>query len=73
MKIPTWQEAKEAIESGSCTPLDVFVFDNEPAGDEDEKKFRLELQAAIDFVQSNATLPQSIQEALNSGDGVYRP
>lgn len=73
MKIPTWLEANEAVETGKYTPLDIFVLNNEPAGEEDEKQFRDELQSMIDYVSSNAPLPASIQEALNSGDGIYRP
>jgi len=73
MKIPTWLDANEAVESGKYTPLDIFVLNNEPAGKEDEMKFRNELQAMIDYVSSNAPLPASVQEALNSGDGTYRP
>lgn len=37
------------------------------------RAIRERLERAIDLLGRTPALPQSIQEALNSGDGVYRP
>lgn len=49
MRIPTFNEAKYNINNNQETPLDVFVYDNEPSG-LDEMSFRLGLEQVIDFV-----------------------
>ncbi len=43
----------------------------EPESDHDNKEAAAERVAWLNG--SRPTLPQSVQEALNSGDGVYRP
>ena len=50
IKIPTWDEADNKIQAGTATPLDTFVFNNEPAGEGQEKQFRKELQEMINYV-----------------------
>ena len=37
MIIPTFNEALEQIKAGKATPLDVFVYCNEPGGMEEEQ------------------------------------
>lgn len=43
IKIPTWAEAAEAVRHGQATALDRFIYNNEPAGNDDESKFRDEV------------------------------
>lgn len=43
MKLPTWKEAKENLDLEVGTPLDVFIFDNEPLTNSDAKDFREQL------------------------------
>jgi flagellar biosynthesis regulator FlbT len=50
MKIPTWEEAKLAITQEYATPIDVFVYDFEPAGKEAEKMFRERLKEMLAYV-----------------------
>ena len=50
MNLPTWLEANERIVNGTYTPLDLFVVNNEPAGKEEEEKFRHELEALLEYV-----------------------
>jgi hypothetical protein len=49
IEVPTWEQAKEAVERGDANPLELFVYHNEPAGREDEE-FRKQLNAMIGFV-----------------------
>lgn len=62
MKLPTWLEANERIVNGTCTPLDLFVVNNEPAGREAEEKFRHELQSLVDYIGGLTS------RAVDSGD-----
>lgn len=73
MIIPMYEEAEDRAMAGKATPVDFFVLDNEPAGKDDEREWRRQLQALVNYVEEHAPLPPSIQEALNSGDGTYRP
>ncbi len=50
IKIPTHEEATERVETNSASPLDVFVYENEPAGNEDSEKFRTELQNLLNSI-----------------------
>lgn len=47
--LPEWSEAMHAVDVGSATPLEAFIYANEPAGDSDETHFREQLRAAIKF------------------------
>lgn len=51
MKIPTYGEANERQLAMTAAALDLFVSHNEPAGIEDETRFRFELQLAVDEVE----------------------
>ncbi len=73
MVIPMYEEAEDRATAGKATAVDWFILDNEPAGTDAEKEWRRQLQALVNYVEAHAPLPQSIQEALNSGDGTYRP
>jgi predicted glycosyltransferase len=50
--IPTYEEAKERVESGKADPLDIFIVENEPAGIKQEEKFRKELQELVDYIEA---------------------
>lgn len=51
MKIPTFIQAKEAIQNGNPTPLDHYVYNNETASFANAN-WRAELQLLIDYVFS---------------------
>lgn len=57
MNLPTWTECSHTVDHGDrqLNPLEQFVFDNEPAGHEQEALFREQLQAALDFVTAPRT------------------
>lgn len=46
-QIPSWDSAQDRMECGEPTPLDVFIFHNEPAGIEESRIFRKQLLDAI--------------------------
>ncbi len=46
-KIPQWGECYKAVQEGIATALQVFIYNNEPAGGEQDKEFREQLQALI--------------------------
>lgn len=50
--LPTWDEAKERVDANRADPVDIFIVNHEPAGVEDEKKFRDELQTLIDYIEA---------------------
>ncbi len=50
-ELPQWDECREAIKSGGATALHTFIFDQEPAGVEDENRFRLQLLAVINEIE----------------------
>lgn len=47
--IPSWEEAERAVKGGNATPLDEFVYHNEPAGKNDIE-FRAQLNALVGYV-----------------------
>jgi hypothetical protein len=49
VNIPKWEDAAEAVKNESASPLDLFVYNNEPAGLQDVE-FRTQLQALLDYV-----------------------
>jgi hypothetical protein len=52
MRIPTFKEADYAIhEKREFTPLDIFIYQNEPAGEDDERIFRSGLENLIKYVK----------------------
>lgn len=40
MKLPTWKEAKENIDLEAGTPLDTFIFNNEPFENSASREWR---------------------------------
>ena len=51
MNIPMYEEVEDKVRAGKqLTPLDIFILDNEPAGEMRERQFRDELQTLIDYV-----------------------
>lgn len=51
MTIPTWEEAKERVEANRADPVDIFIYNHEPAGKEDDK-FRTELETLIEYIEA---------------------
>jgi len=49
IRIPSWEEAERAVEGGNPTPLDVFIYENEPAGKNDEL-FREQLDDLVVYL-----------------------
>lgn len=45
--LPKWEECDAAIKAGTATALQRFIHENEPAGNEEEAKFREQLTAAL--------------------------
>ena len=54
MKLPEWWNIDKKPDS-EWTPLEQFIYRNEPAGSEAEKEFREYLSSAIDFVVAERT------------------
>jgi len=50
MNIPSWEEAEEMVKNDTATPLHVFVYNHEPAGKDDERFFRAQLQDLVNHV-----------------------
>ena len=50
-QLPNWEECKQKIESEETNPIERFIFNNEPAGNEAEKTFRHELSELIFYVE----------------------
>ena len=46
-ELPTHEESKLAIDAGEDTALHRFIHENEPAGENSEKLFRLSLLAVV--------------------------
>ena len=52
MSIPKWIDTERKVHNGEpLTPLELFVYNNEPAGDDDSEKFLRELEAAINAAE----------------------
>lgn len=50
VKIPKWEDAAEAVKNETASPLDLFVYHNEPAGNPQDVEFRNQLQALLEYV-----------------------
>lgn len=50
VKLPTHEEATERVVTNSASPLDIFVYENEPAGIDESEKFRTELQNLLNSI-----------------------
>jgi hypothetical protein len=48
MKLQTHDECEAAVKNGTATALQIFIYENEPAGKEPEELFRKELSNLID-------------------------
>ena len=62
MEIPTYVKAKAAKEPN---PLEGFVYEHEPAGHNDETKFRTELARMVDWVLSEKNTETEKLQAEN--------
>jgi hypothetical protein len=47
MKLPEYQTVRENVSLGVATPLEIFIYDNEPFEDRDAKLWREQLEAAV--------------------------
>lgn len=55
MKVPSWLECSTKIDDGiAVTPLEKFVFNNEPAGTRHEALFRKQLQDVLDYAEAES-------------------
>ena len=52
MKLPNFSDALLAVDEGVATPLDHFVYENEPAG-KPEKQWRERLETLLDWAVDN--------------------
>jgi len=48
--IPRWEDANNKVMMDKADPLDWFVYNNEPGGDESEMVFRESLRYLIDYI-----------------------
>ncbi|SDQ98419.1 hypothetical protein SAMN05519103_00306 [Rhizobiales bacterium GAS113] len=46
-ELPIWEDAERAVKSGAYTAVERFIYENEPHGTEDEKQFRIRLDASL--------------------------
>lgn len=53
MKLPEWKTAKVNIELGLGTPMEHFIYDNEPFEPEDALIWRSQLLAALEYEKHN--------------------
>jgi hypothetical protein len=54
MNLPTWRDCNKKKDAGKpLTPLEEFIFGNQPPEPEHIEMFRSELIAAIRYVQGN--------------------
>lgn len=65
IKIPEWSNAVEAVENGTASPLDLFVYHNEPAGNPQDIEFRNQLQALLEYV--SGLTPRAVDLACSCG------
>lgn len=56
MPIPTWDEAQKAVQSGTPTALEIFVYDYEPSDEVRAREFRLGLQTLMDSIADIHTI-----------------
>lgn len=54
MKLPEWIDCEEAAKAGTATALQKFIYENEPAGREQEGKFRKGLRLLIEEVMASS-------------------
>jgi hypothetical protein len=50
MKIPTYDESMKRCGTLKETPVERFIYENEPAGEDASKEFREQLQELVDFL-----------------------
>lgn len=50
MTLPTWKEAKENIDLDAETPLDTFIFENEPLAYDASKEWREQLINVLKYM-----------------------
>lgn len=50
MKLPTWKEAKENIDMEAGTPLDTFIFNNEPLKNDESREWREHLINVLKYM-----------------------
>jgi hypothetical protein len=54
VSLPTYEECEVAVQNGSASALQRFIYENEPAGIEDQK-WRRELRAALNEIATKLT------------------
>jgi hypothetical protein len=62
--LPSWRVAKDAVDKEKASPLEQFVYCNEPAGQAQAKEFREHLTIAIKAIlaQQHDELNKKIEE-----------
>lgn len=61
--LPKWIDTERKVYNGEpLTPLELFIYNNEPAGDDDAEKFLRELEAAINDANENTPLKQFVDK-----------
>ena len=63
IEIPEWSNAVKAVENGTASPLDFFVYQNEPAGNPQDIEFRNQLQALLEYVSGLTPRAPDVRQA----------
>lgn len=70
MKLPTYQNSIDAVlKNTGATALQVFIANNEPAGQKAEREFRTELQSALSAAHA-AGFAEAREMAVQTIDGI---
>lgn len=50
--LPTWKSCREAVTQGHATPLEEFIYEDEPADHEDVEEWRKRLLKLVNSLDS---------------------
>lgn len=66
IELPTYDEARDAVEGGNASPLEYFIAHNEPAERDDEREFREGLASVLSASTAQVSqLKDALQEILD--------
>ena len=65
MRLPTFTECSDLVDKDQANPLEVFIYENEPAGNEDSNEFRKGLIDVLHYAIEN------INEKIVDGEDDY--
>ncbi len=66
--LPSWEDASERVDDGSGSPLDHFIAENEPVGQQDEGAFRTGLTSLVRWLfQETEEDAEDLHQRLTDG------